>query len=101
MAVSTSVAPYGHRVKSKRLSPRFGPATVGSMALKSNRPGAATLLNLYHSLGLSYLICKMGTTTIYPSFLQDPLQHQAPGGVPQKAAMCDHHPSRVPAHPAF
>lgn len=71
------------------------------MALKSNRLGAATLLKLYLSLGLSYFIYKMGTTTICQSFLQDPLQHKAPGGVPQKAAMCYHHPSKVPAHPAF
>lgn len=92
-AVSTSVAPYGHRVKSKRLSPRCGPAPAGSVAPESNRPGAATLLKLYNALGLRYLTCQMGTATICQSFFSGPPTAPAPGGVPQKAAMCCHPPS--------
>lgn len=72
---------------------RFGPAMEGGVALQSNGPATETLLKLYLFPSLSYLTCKMGTTTSYQSFFQDPTQHQAPGGVPQNAAMCCHHPS--------
>ena len=84
MTMSTSVTLCDYRVKSelrsgereryiyiyKILTPRSRPDTEGSMAPESQGGQSGSDLA---SLGLNFLICKMGTTTPIRAFFQDPV----------------------------
>ena len=96
--MSTSVTLYDYRVKSKLLTLRSGPVVEGSVVPESRGSYCGSDSA---SLGLSFLIRKMGTTAIYQNFFQDPAQHQLPGGAAPKCSSVLLSSQLSPAHLPF